>query len=144
MGKQVKDFKEGERINTNLLISQLVRGTTNSGSPYLSLVLQDSTKSIEAKLWDVKPELEKQLEVGKVYEFEIEVIKYKNNLQAKVLKVLPLPQADIDMEEFVFRSPVSKDVLRNNIQEGISMIENENIAKIVSGCLNYYAGSVYE
>ena len=58
MGKQVKDFKEGERINTNLLISQLVRGTTNSGSPYLSLVLQDSTKSIEAKLWDVKPELE--------------------------------------------------------------------------------------
>ncbi len=144
MGKQVKDFKEGERINTNLLISQLVRGTTNSGSPYLSLVLQDSTKSIEAKLWDVKPELEKQLEVGKVYEFEIEVIKYKNNLQAKVLKVLPLPQADIDMEEFVFRSPVSKDVLRNNIQEGISMIENENIAKIVSGCLNYYSGSVYE
>ena len=144
MGKQVKDFKEGERINTNLFISQLVRGTTNSGSPYLSLVLQDSTKSIEAKLWDVKPELEKQLEVGKVYEFEIEVIKYKNNLQAKVLKVLPLPQADIDMEEFVFRSPVSKDVLRNNIQEGISMIENENIAKIVSGCLNYYAGSVYE
>lgn len=144
MGKQVKDFKEGERINTQLLISQLVRGTTNSGSPYLSLVLQDSTKSIEAKLWDVKPELEKQLEVGKVYEFDIEVIKYKNNLQAKVLKVLPLPQADIDMELFVFKSPVAKDVLRNNIQEGISMINNENIAKIVSGALNFYSNNVYE
>ena len=138
MGKQVKDFKEGERI------SQLVRGTTNSGSPYLSLVLQDSTKSIEAKLWDVKPELEKQLEVGKVYEFDIEVIKYKNNLQAKVLKVLPLPQADINMELFVFKSPVAKDVLRNNIQEGISMINNENIAKIVSGALNFYSNNVYE
>lgn len=144
MGKQVKDFKEGERINTQLLISQLVRGTTNSGSPYLSLVLQDSTKSIEAKLWDVKPELEKQLEVGKVYEFDIEVIKYKNNLQAKVLKVLPLPQADINMELFVFKSPVAKDVLRNNIQEGISMINNENIAKIVSGALNFYSNNVYE
>ena len=144
MGRQVKDFKEGERINAQLLISQLVRGTTNSGSPYLSLVLQDCSKSIEAKLWDVRPELEKQLEVGKVYEFDIEVIKYKNNLQAKVLKVLPLPQADIDMELFVFKSPVSKDVLRNNIQEGISMINNENIAKIVSGALNYYAGNVYE
>ena len=144
MGKQVKDFTEGEKVKTNLLISQLLRGTTNSGSPYLSLVLQDCTKSIDAKLWDVKPELEKQLEVGKVYDFDIEVIKYKNNLQAKVLKVLPLPQSEIDMNEFVFRSPVSKETLRSNIQEGISLIHNENIAKIVSGCLNYYGNNVFE
>ena len=144
MTKKVKDFTEGERVSTDLLISQLVRGTTNSGSPYLSLVLQDNTKSIEAKLWDVKPELEKQLEVGKVYDFDMEIIKYKNNLQAKVLKVLPLPQADIDMEQFVFRSPISKDNLRSSIQEGLSLIENDNIAKIVSGALNYYANDVYE
>ena len=144
MGKQVKDFTEGERIRTNLLISQMTRGTTNSGSPYLTLSLQDSSKAIDAKLWDVKPELEKQLEVGKVYDFDIEVIKYKNNLQAKILKVLPLPQADIDMNDFVFRSPVSKDDLRRNIQEGINLIENEKIAKIVSGALNYYANAVYE
>lgn len=144
MGKQVKDFNEGERVETNLLISQLQRGTTNSGSPYLSLVLQDSTKSIEAKLWDVKPELEKQLEIGKVYDFDLEVIRYKNNLQAKVLKVLPIPQADINLDDYVFSSPVAKDVLRANIQEGISLINNENLAKIVSAALNYYAGDVYE
>ena len=70
MGKQVKDFTEGERVETNLLISGLVKGTTNSGAPYLSLVLQDASKSIDAKLWDVKPELEKQMEVGKVYNFD--------------------------------------------------------------------------
>ena len=144
MAKKVKDFTEGERVSTPLLISSLVRGTTNSGNPYLSLVLQDSTKSIEAKLWDVKPELEKQLEVGKVYDFDVDVIKYNNNLQAKVLKVLPLPQSEIDMDEFVFRSPVSKETLRSNIQEGINMIGNENIAKIVSGALNYYNNSVYD
>ncbi len=144
MAKKVKDFTEGERVSTPLLISSLVRGTTNSGNPYLSLVLQDSSKAIEAKLWDVKPELEKQLEVGKVYDFDVEVIKYKNNLQAKVLKVLPLPQSEIDMDDFVFRSPVSKETLRANIQEGINMIDNEKIAKIVSGALNFYSNSFYD
>ena len=144
MGKQVKDFTEGERVETNLLISSLLRGTTNSGSPYLTLVLQDCTKSIDAKLWDLKPELEKQLEIGKVYNFDLEIIKYKNNLQAKVLRVLPIPQADINMEEFVFKSPVAKDTLRQNIQEGISLINNENLAKIVSACLNFYSSDVYE
>ena len=144
MAKKVIDFSEGDRLETNLLISSLLKGTTNSGNPYLSLVLQDSSKSIEAKLWDVKPEMANQIEVGKIYNFDLEIIKYKNNLQAKVLKVLPIPQADINMEEFVFKSPVSKDDLRDNIQEGINMISNENIAKIVSSALNYYANDVYE
>ena len=144
MAKKVIDFSEGDRLEINLLISSLLKGTTNSGNPYLSLVLQDSSKSIEAKLWDVKPEMANQMEVGKIYNFDLEIIKYKNNLQAKVLKVLPIPQADINMEEFVFKSPFSKDDLRDNIQEGINMISNENIAKIVSSALNYYANDVYE
>lgn len=144
MGKQVKDFTEGERVETNLLISGLVKGTTNSGAPYLSLVLQDASKSIDAKLWDVKPELEKQMEIGKVYDFDLEVINYKGKLQAKVLKVLPIPQSEINMDDFVFRSPVSKEALRTAVMEGVSMINNENLAKIVSSALNYYANAVYE
>jgi len=144
MGKYVKDFNEGEHININLLISNVVKGTTNSGAPYLSLTLQDSTKSIEAKLWDVKQELSDQIETGKVYEFDLEIIKYKNNLQAKVLKVLPISQAGINMDDFLFKSPISKDVLRDTIQEGINQIKNENIARIVSSMLNYYSNDVYD
>lgn len=144
MAKQVKDFNEGDRLNTNLLISNVVKGTTNSGAPYLSLTLQDSSKAIEAKLWDVKPELASQIEVGKVYDFDLEIIKYKNNLQAKILKVLPVSQAGINMDDFLFKSPISKDELRNTIQEGINQIKNENIARIVSSMLNYYSSDVYE
>ena len=144
MAKQVKDFNEGEHLQTNLLISNVVKGTTNSGSPYLSLTLQDSSKAIEAKLWDVKPELASQIEVGKVYEFDLEIIKYKNNLQAKVLKLLPIAQNGINIDDFLFKSPISKDELRNTIQDGINQIKNENIARIVSSMLNFYSNDVYD
>ena len=144
MSKQVKDFQEGEHINTNLLVSVCVKGTTNSGSPYLSLTLQDSSKQIEAKLWDVKTEIEKSIEQGKVYNFDLEIIKYKNNLQAKVIKVVPIAQSEIDMSEFVFRSPFPVEQLRNTIDEAIRQISNENIAKIVVACLNYYDKAVFE
>ena len=144
MAKQVKDFNEGEHLEINLLISNVVKGTTNSGAPYLSLTLQDSSKAIEAKLWDVKPELASQIEVGKVYDFDLEIIKYKNNLQAKILKVLPISQANVNMDDYLFKSPISKDELRNTIQEGINQIKNENIARIVSSMLNYYSTDVYE
>ena len=81
---------------------------------------------------------------SKVYGFDLEVINYKGKLQAKVLKVLPLSQADLNMDDFVFRSPVSKDALRENIQEGVNMINNDKLARIVTGALNYYANAVYE
>ena len=144
MNKKVKDFCEGDHIEAMLLISQLLKGSTNQGAPYLTISLQDCTKSIDGKLWDVKPELEKQLEVGKVFNFTLDIIKYKNNLQAKIIKVLPVPQADINMEDFVFKSPVSKDQLKNNVQEGINMISSENIARIVSAMLNFYDKNVFE
>ena len=144
MAKQVKDFNEGEHLQTSLLISNVVKGTTNSGAPYLSLTLQDSSKAIEAKLWDVKPELASQIEVGKVYDFDLEIIKYKNNLQAKVLKVMPVAQNSVNMDDFLFKSPISKDELRNTIQEGINQIKNENIARIVSSMLNFYSNDVYD
>ena len=144
MEKHVKDYCEGDKLNTTLLISNKVNGTTNSGSPYLSLTLQDSTKSIEAKLWDVKPELASQIETGKVYEFNLEIIKYKNNLQAKVLRVMPIAQTSIDINDYLLKSSFSKEELRNTIQEGINMIENQNIAKIVSSMLNYYSNDVYD
>lgn len=144
MAKQVKDFIEGERLDVNLLISNLVKGTTNSGAPYLSLNLQDNSKAIEAKLWDVKPELASQLETGKVYNFSLEIIKYKNNLQAKVLKVLPVSENEINMEDFLFKSPVPIEELKNTIQSGLNSIENENIARIVSAMLNHYANDLYE
>ncbi len=144
MTKKVIDYKEGEKVETDLLVSYCERGVANNGKPYLNLVLQDNSKSIDAKLWDVKPALEKELEVGKVFHFDLEINVYKGHLQAKVLGVLPVIQSEVDMSEFVFRSQSSKEELQSGIQEAINLIENEKIAKIVSAVLNHYANDVYE
>ncbi len=144
MSKKVIDYKEGEKVQTDLLVSYCERGVANNGKPYLNLVLQDNTKGIDAKLWDVKPALEKELEVGKVFNFDLEINVYKGHLQAKVLGVLPVIQSEVDMSEFVFRSESSKEELQNGIKEAVNMIENEKIAKIVSAVLNHYANDVYE
>ena len=141
---QVKDYKEGEHINAKLLVSSLVRGITNSGAPYLSLTLQDSSKAIDAKLWDVKPEIEKLLTVGKVFEFSLEINMYRNSLQAKVLGVLPVDEASVNLNDFVFSSPIGKDVLRDEIAVAVNSIQNENIARIVTAMLNVYGKDVYE
>ena len=142
--KKIKDFIEGDHLEVDLLVSNLTKGVTNSGAPYMSLTLQDSSKSIDAKLWDVKPEIEKALEIGKVYKFKLEINNYRNALQAKVISLEPVDQASLDMSEFVMSSPISKEDLRSQISSALNSIKNENIAKIVTAMLNYYDKDVYE
>jgi len=141
--KKIIDFKEGERLSVNLLLASMTKGTTNSGNPYLTLVLQDSSKSIEAKYWDVKPELEKILKVGKVYTFDMSIIKYSGNLQAKVTSVLPLSENEYNLDEFVAKTKMSETEIKNTISSCINEIENINIAKIVTTMLKKYDNDFY-
>lgn len=142
--KKVIDFHEGEHLSVPLLITGITKGATNSGAPYLTLNLQDDSKAIEAKLWDVKPEIEKELEVGKVYDFEFDVILYRGTLQLKIVKVLPLIQSEIKREDFIFKSPIAKDKIRDEIGDIINRIQNKTIAKLVVAMLNYYGEGFYE
>lgn len=144
MGKKVIDYKEGEHLEEKLLVTAITKGATNSGSPYLTLTLQDDSKSIDAKLWDVKSEIEKLLEVGKVYSFEFDVILYRGNLQLKIGRVLPIIQSEVVKEDFIFKSPFSKDKLRQEIQDIVNRIQNENIAKLTVALLNIYEDAFYE
>ena len=60
MIKQICDLQDGDRLIIKLLISQVNRGVTNKGAPYLSFVLQDKTGAIDAKFWNVN---EQQLDL---------------------------------------------------------------------------------
>lgn len=144
MATRVIDLKEGDRLNIRLLVFGLTKGVTNSGAPYLSLVLQDCTKQIEAKLWDVKPEVEKELTVGRVFDFEMEINRYRGVLQAKVIRVLPVNQAEIDINAYLSQSSISKEVLHKNIEDGVNSINNTNLALLVNALLNYYGNDFYD
>ena len=41
--QSISSFVEGEKIQTSLLITQMNKGITNSGAPYLSFVMQDQS-----------------------------------------------------------------------------------------------------
>ncbi len=144
MSKKVIDYCEGERIKADLLLTSFVKGTTNSGAPYLTLTLQDNTKAIDGKMWDVKPEIEKQLEVGKVFNFEFEVIKYRCSLQLKIIKIFPVIQSEVNKEDFIFHSPIAKEDLVAQVQTAINRINNPTIAKIVVAVMNEYKDAFYE
>ena len=54
---KIIDFKEKEKYSIPLMIKSCTKGTTQKGSPYLNLVLQDSSGSgkTERTPWRLSP-----------------------------------------------------------------------------------------
>lgn len=59
MTKGVRFYEAGEQVEQYFLIKSAAKGMASNGKPFLTLILQDKTGAIEAKLWDITEELEK-------------------------------------------------------------------------------------
>ena len=50
--KFINELREGERVGEIYLCKQKQSAVTKNGKPYESLILQDKTGTIDAKIWD--------------------------------------------------------------------------------------------
>ena len=120
----ISSFVEGEKIQTSLLITQMNRGITNSGAPYLSFVLQDQSGSIDAKLWDAKDDLLNGVEAGKVVLVSAEVLKYRNALQLRIYSLTKLEDNQFDPSDYVMATDLSLEFMQKRIHETLLSMQD--------------------
>ncbi len=130
---KIREFKEKQRYTMNLLVKNVVKGVTQKGAPYLSLVLQDNTGTIDGKLWDASAEDMEAAKPGHVEQLSFEVLDYNNALQLRVHSIQDLDQEPIDLSEYVMASPVAVSELKTRINGYISSITNPVLQKLVKG-----------
>ncbi len=140
---KINELKEHMKLVQPFLVKDVKNGATSKGSPYLSMVLQDSTGSIDAKFWDVKEADQALVQVGKILMFQFEVLLYKDKLQLRVNRVQPVEQSEINLEDFVISSDYSESERRNLAEDLIQSIQNPTYKKLVEGMLEYVGDKFY-
>ena len=83
--KKLLDYQVGETIDMYLLIKQATKGVTQQGSPFMTLILQDKSGDLEAKLWDAGEEQAQMYQGATIVKVGGEVHEYrgKNQLRLK-------------------------------------------------------------
>ena len=81
MNIYINEFKEGLHFEGELLVTNVLKGVSNNGAPYLSITLQDRTGSIEAKKWDSSEADAATAVIGNVIHVSSDVIEYRGSLQ---------------------------------------------------------------
>ncbi len=126
----IKDFKDGQAIKQAFLVSNLSKGVTASGQPYLTITLQDKTGQIEGKFWDVKPEIESMIEIGSFLLIDGDVSAYRQMLQIRINSVQRLNPDSIRLEEFTMSAPVPLKQLEEELAATIKKIKDVDYALI--------------
>lgn len=136
--KDLKDFIDREcRVDLAIVIN-CTEGKTSKGSKYLSLTLQDSTGTIEAKKWEVAPGDEEILAVKKVVAVEgYPLIYNQSQLQFKLTEVEPV--SNYNEEDLILDAPVDRKLLEEKFLGYIDAIEDVDIKTIVTEIVdNHY------
>lgn len=136
--KLVADYKDGERLTSQLLIVNALKGVTNNGLTYFTLDLRDSSGQINAKKWEVTAEDEAIFVPGNVIEATFEVIFYKNSLQLKIFSAKLLNEDEIDISLFAKQAPVAYEELIERLHNHINSITDDELKTILLHILKKY------
>lgn len=134
---KINEFEEHMKLQQPLLVKDVKNGTTSKGSPYLSLILQDNTGTIDGKYWDVKENEQALVQAGKILKFSFEVLLYKDKLQLRMNHVEEISEDEYNLEDFVISSDHSEVERRSLTQSLIDSIQNDVYRKLVIGMLSY-------
>lgn len=140
----IKNLLEGDHLTIQAIVGSSAHGTNASGTMYLTMELKDSSGSINAKKWELTPADDQIFVAGNIVEVGVDVIKYKDNLQLKILTAKPLSEDDIDISRFIKASPIPKEELVARFNKLVSSIKDVDCAKILTYFLDKFGDVFYD
>lgn len=131
MKKGLAQHRVGERMEMFLLIKSVAKGITQAGKPYLTLILQDKSSDIEAKLWDCTKEDEEQYRAGEIVKVAGEVMSYRGRSQLKLQKIrLAASQDGVQVQDFLETAPLGQEEMMEIITQYVFEMRNPNIQRL--------------
>lgn len=136
---KINTLKPGDDgVLVEAIINHVVTGKTSGAnrSTYLSIVLQDETGSIDAKLWSATQEQVDTLIVGKIVQVKGDIIKYNEDRQMKIIKINIVASDPAEQVKFLKKAPVNAEMMLQKIQEYLDCIENLKIHQVTRELFN--------
>ncbi|MCM3767360.1 3'-5' exoribonuclease YhaM [Neobacillus niacini] len=131
MAKGILHYEVGDQVELFLLIKNSTKGIASNGKPFLTLILQDQSGEIEAKLWDANEEDEKNYAPQSIVKILGDVQNYRGKSQLKIRQIRKTNPADsVKLEDFLETAPLSQDQMVSKITQYIFDMKNPNIQRI--------------
>lgn len=115
------------------------KGTTQTGSPYLSFQIEDESGTINCKYWDA---VNVEVLSGKVYELTGELSEFNNKPQF-IVNALKLVEDEEIINKFYKSAPVDQNTIKLELLEFVNNIEDSEVRLIVKEVLSRFENAYF-
>ena len=135
----IKDFKIGEEITGYYLVKAKNVKTSSANKPYIDFTLQDITGEVNAKLWDVKGDVESMYNPGEVVKIMGSVTQWQTSVQLKLIKIRGLlPEDEVDYSQFIPTAPIEAQLMLDEIMTFVNEMTSVAIQSLVTALIESY------
>ena len=130
--KYIGNLREGERVGDIYLCKTKQAALTKAGKPYESLILQDKTGTLDAKIWDPNSQGIEEFEALDYIAVVGDVTSFQGALQLNIKRVRKVREGEYDPKEYL---PVSEKDIGQMYLELTGMVqemENPYLKKLCS------------
>ena len=129
--KYIKDYKDGDRVFDIYLCKHKTSAVTKNGKPYDSVILQDKTGTLDAKIWDPNNMGIADFDALDYIEVYGEITSFQGALQVNVKRIRKCQEGEFNPADYL---PVSKFDIEEMYQEllgYISRTENTYLKQLL-------------
>lgn len=128
----IGDMREGERINEIFLCKQKQSALTKAGKPYESLILQDKTGTLDAKIWDPGSQGIEDCDALDYVNVVGDVISFQGALQLNVKRLRKVSEGEYDPKDYLPVTEYDVDEMYAELQSYVKGLTNPYLKKLVS------------
>lgn len=129
--KKLMEHQVGEAVDMYLLIKQATKGVTQQGSPFMTLILQDKSGDLEAKLWDTGEEQAQMYQAASIVKVGGEVHEYRGKNQLRIKAIRPVKEEEgVTIADLVPSAEKSKEVLFEELMQYFFEMKNPQIQRL--------------
>lgn len=145
MTKGILDYDFGVQVDLYLLIKSATKGIASNGKPFLTLILQDQSGEIEAKLWDANEEDEKNYTAQNIVKIIGDTHNYRGKSQLKIRQIRRTgPSDSVKLDDFLETAPLSQEEMTGKLTQYIFDMKNPNIQRITRHLLKKHQKAFLE
>ncbi len=129
--KYINDLKEGENLSDIYLCKFCQQAVTRNGKPYINLILQDKTGTLDAKIWEPNSQGIADFDAMDYIEVVGEVSRYQGALQASLKRVRKAAENEYVTSDYLPVSRFDNDAMYKTVLDVIDTVKNEYLNKLL-------------
>ena len=129
----IGELREGERINEIYLCKQKQTALTKAGKPYESLVLQDKTGTLDAKIWDPSSQGIEECDALDYINVMGDVTSFQGTLQLNIKRLRKASEGEYEPKDYLPVREYNVEEMYRELQGYVKSLTNPYLKKLASG-----------